>query len=224
MVHFVPSGYVTLQQAIDEIGRHLMPGEWLSHEINLLQSDSSITEDLAAVGEETIATGTPTGRLNRAMNHLLRALFAGEVKAVIARENGEIHPCPPFLWTRPGIRAVFRSGELPVQFRVALEGHITGETGEGRRWVLLPESDVRRLLGALATAPTDVEAEFRAWLAAKIAESAGKELPTRKRIWMEAQAVFGSRLPYRSFQRIWTATAPKEWPALVRRRQAKPTA
>jgi hypothetical protein len=224
MVHFVPSGYVTLQQAIDEIGRHLMPGEWLSHEINLLQSDSSITEDLGGVGEEATATGTPAGRLNRAMNHLLRALFAGEVKAVVARENGEIHSCPPSLWTRPGIRAVFRSGELPVQFRIALEGHIAGETGEGRRWILLPEPDLRRLLGAVAPAPADVEAEFRAWLAAKIDKSAGKELPTRKRIWEEAQGIFGSRLPYRSFQRIWAATAPKEWRAPPRRRQAKPTA
>jgi len=224
MTHFVSSGYITLQQAIDEVGRHVMPHEWLGQETDLLPRDSSVTENLAAVGEEATATGTSTGRLNRAMNHLLRALFAGEVKAVVAREGGEMHPCPSSLWTHPGIRAVFRSGELPVQLRVALEGHMAGERGAGRRWILVPESDVRQLLGALAPEPTDVEAEFRAWLAAKIDESAGKEHPTKKRIWMEAQGVFGSRLPYRSFQRIWTAMVPKEWRPPLRQRQAKPTA
>jgi hypothetical protein len=224
MTHFVSSGYITLQQAIDEVGRHVMPHEWLGQETDLLPRDSSVTENLAAVGEEATATGTLTGRLNRAMNHLLRALFAGEVKAVVARENGEVHPCPLSLWARPGIRAVFRSGELPVHFRVALEGHKTGETGDGKRWILLPQSDVRQVLGALPPEPADVEADFRAWLAARIDASAGKGLPSKKHIWMEAQGAFGSRLPYRSFQRIWAATAPKGWRSPLRRRQVKPTA
>jgi hypothetical protein len=215
---------MTLHQAIDEVGRHLMPQEWLGQETDLLPCDTRVTEDPAAVDEEATGTGTPAGRLNRAMNRLLRALFAGDVKAVIVGESGQMHPCPSSLWARPGIRAVFRSGELPVQFRVTLEGHRSGEVGEEKRWVLLPKPDIRQLLGALAPEPTNAEAEFRVWLAAKIDESVGKERPTKKRIWVEAQGVFGSRLPYRSFQRIWAATVPKAWRSPLRRRQIEPRA
>jgi hypothetical protein len=215
---------MTLHQAIDELGRHLMPREWLGQETDLLPCDTRVTEDPAAVGKEETTAGTPAGRLNRAMNHLLRALFAGDVKAVIVGENGKTHPCPSSLWARPGIRAVFRSGELPVQFRVTLEGHLSGGAGEEKRWVLLPKPDIRQLLGVLASEPTNAEAEFRVWLAAKIDESAGKQRPTKKRIWVEAQGVFGSRLSYRSFQRIWAATIPEAWRSPQRRRQNEPRA
>jgi hypothetical protein len=226
MTDFAPAGYMTLEQAIDDIGRHLMPHEWLCHETDLLRRDSSVTENLAGVGEEAAATDTPVGRLNRALNHLLRALFAGEVKAVVVREHEDTYPCPPSLWNRPGIRAVFRSGELPVQFRVALEGHLTGEPGEGRRWIVVSKPDVRRLLGALAPGRevADVEAEFRTWLTAKVDESAGKEPPSKKRTWAEAQSAFGSRLAYKSFERVWAATVPAEWRRPARKPQPKPTA
>lgn len=207
---FIPSGYVTLEQAVGEIGRHLMPEEWQGQETILLKRSDRAAEEVATVGIPPSATRTAMGRLNWAVNYLLSALFTGDVKAVVAREEGGIRDFASSLWTKPGMRAVFRSGELPVEFRVAVEGH-KAETG--RRWVLLLESDLRRLLRRLATTRgrPDVEAQFRTWLTGKIDAFAGAETPRKKRLWVEAQGVFGSELPYRSFERIWTATVPATW-------------
>ncbi len=211
MAGFVPSGYITLERAIDEVGRQLMPGAWLGQETTLLKRDSRATEEVAAVGGAATATDTPIGRLNRAVNYLLAALFAGDVKAVVAREDGRTRDFPPQLWIRPGIRAVFRSGELPIDFRIAIEGH---KADAGKHWVLLLESDLRRLLrrvGSTRGRP-DVEVQFRAWLARKIDAVAGAaEPPRKKRVWIEAQGVFGPELPFRSFERIWTSTVPATW-------------
>lgn len=221
MTDLATSGYITLEQAVDAVGRRLMPHEWLGQEVNLLKVDSRVTEDVEAVGEEATGTGTPFGRLNRAVNHLLRALFAGDVKAVTTREGGDFREFPAALWMRPGIRVVFRSGELPVNFRVAIEGH---RADAGKRWILVSETDVHRLLSGVAAASevTDVEGEFRAWLATQINERA-KGMPMRKKqAWMEAQRAFSSRLPYRSFERIWTATVPEAWRRSTRAGRAKP--
>ncbi len=218
MEGLTPSGYVTLERAIDEIGRQLMPGAWLGQETTLLKRDNRATEEVAAVDSAATATDTAIARLNRAVNHLLAALFAGDVKAVVAREDGKIRDFSPSLWIRPGMRAVFRSGELPIDFRVAIEGH---KADTGKRWVLLLESDLRRLLRRLGSTRgrPDVEVQFRAWLARKIEEVAGAEPPRKKRLWIEAQGAFGPELPFRSFERIWTAMVPATW---RQRREARP--
>ena len=220
MSDFTSLGYVTLEQAIDAVGRRLMPQEWQGHEIDLLKRDSAIMEGAATAGEEATATHTQVGRLNRAMTYLLRTLSAGDVKAVVAREHGEMNAFPSSLWGMPGTRAVFRSGELPVHFRVALEGH---KAGAGRHRILLSQSDLHHVLGEaapLAELP-DPEIEFREWLVKKTEQYAKAEPPSRKHIWMEAQTAFGSRLPYRSFSRIWAAVAPEAWKRPVRARRAK---
>jgi hypothetical protein len=215
------SGYIAIEQAIDAVGRRLMPHQWLGQEVLLLKSDSRALEETEAASAEATVTETPLGRLNRAVNYLIHALFAGEVKAVTAGEDGHIRDLPAALWMRPGIRAVFGSGKLPINFCVALEGH---RADTGKRWVLVSELDLHRSLAALAAAPAtaDVEAEFGSWLARKIAEHA-EGTPLRKRqTWMEAQGVFGARLPFRSFERIWTATVPQTWQRAVRANRAKP--
>lgn len=221
MTDFAKSGYITLDQAVDAIGRRLMPYEWLGQEINLLKADSRVTEEVEAVGDSATVTDTPVGRVNWAVNYLLRALYAGNVKAVAAREGGDIRDFPSALWIRPGIRAVFRSGELPVDFRVAVEGH---REDAGKRWILVSELELRRLLSALAAGPevADVEAEFRAWLATKVNERADRTPLRKKQTWIEAQGAFGSRLPYRSFEQIWTATVPEGWRRPVRGGRAGP--
>jgi hypothetical protein len=199
---FIPLGYITLEQAVDAVGRYLMPHEWLGTEIGLLKSDIAVTEAAPIVAEEETATDTQVGRLNRALNYLIRALAAGDLNAVVAREDGKISPFPSMLWMSPGVRGVFRAGELPVHLRVAIEGHKAG-----KRWVLLPRSDLRRhLQEAGPPQPTDVENEFRAWLTKRI-EQCAEERPSKKQFWIETQAEFGARLPYRSFNRIWSATA-----------------
>jgi hypothetical protein len=219
MVDFVPLGYVTLEQAIDEIGRHLMPAEWQGPEIILLKRDDRAIEELPAIGA-AVASGTPIGRLSWAINYLVAGLFAGDVKAVVAREDRRLRDVPAALWIRPGMRAVFRTGELPVEFCVAIEGH---KAGTGRRSVLLLGSDLRRLLRRMATTRgrPDVEVQFRAWLARKIDEFAGARPPRKKRIWVEAQGVFGPELPFHSFERIWTAMVPAAW---RRQKRAGPAA
>ena len=200
---FTPLGYITIDQAVDAVGRYLMPHEWLGVETDLLKRDTTITEAAPIVAEEETATDTPVGRLNRALNYLIRALAAGDLNAVAAHEDGEIHPFPSMLWMSPGVRAIFRAGEVPVHLRVALEGH---KAGAGKRWVLFPQSDLRRhLLEAGPPEVIDIENEFRAWLAKRIEQCAG-ERPSGKQLWIETQAAFGARLPYRSFNRIWSAT------------------
>jgi hypothetical protein len=202
---FTPLGYITLEQAVDAVGRYLMPHEWLGTEIGLLRRDTAVTEAAPIVAEEETATDTQVGRLNRALNYLIRTLSAGELNAVVAREDGEIRPFPSMLWMSPGVRGVFRTGELPVHLRVAVGGH-KGDTS--KRWVLLPRSDLRRHLGEAGPPEAiDVEDEFRAWLTKRIEQSAERERPSKKQLWMETQAVFGAGLPYRSFNRIWSATA-----------------
>ena len=201
--HFTPLGYITVEQAVDAVGRYLMPHEWLGLEIDRLKRDTTITEAAPIVAEEETATDTQVGRLNRALNYLIRALAAGDLNAVVAREDGEIRPFPSMLWMSPGVRGVFRAGELPVHLRVAIEGHKAG-----KRWVLLPRSDLRRhLREAGPPEAIDVEDEFRAWLTKRIEQSAEGERPSKKQVWTETQAVFGAGLPYRSFNRIWSATA-----------------
>jgi hypothetical protein len=218
---FVPSGYVTLEQTIDEIGRHMMPSAWQGQETTLLKRDDHVIEEVPGVGGLATATRTAAERLNWAVNYLIAALFAGDVKAAVAREDGGLHDFPPALWMRPGIRAVFRSGELPVDFRTAVEGH---RAGSGRRRILLLESDLRRLLRRLGTTRgrPDVEAQFGAWLARKIDEVAGAEPPQKKRLWVEARGLFGPELPFRSFERIWAATVPANWRRLRGAGPAKP--
>lgn len=219
MADFIPSGYVTIEQAVDRIGKGLMPHDWLGHETDLLRRDSSVTEAGAAAGTRATTTKTQAGRLNRAVNHLRRVLRAGDVKAVVARDDGEVHGFPPSLWAKPEVRAVFRSGELPVEFRVALEGH---KAGAGKRWILISDLELRRVLKSMAErqALFDTEAELRTWLTTKVDEAAGKAPPTKKRMWTEAQEALGSALSYRTFDRVWHTTAPETWrrPAQARRR------
>lgn len=170
-----------------------------------MKRDIAVTEAAPIVAEEETATDTQVGRLNRALNYLVRRLAAGDLNAVVVREEGETHPFPSMLWMSPGARGVFRAGELPVHLRVAIEGH-KGDTG--KRWVLLPRSDPRRhLRGAGPAQPTDVENAFRAWLTKRIEQCAEGERPSKKQVWTETQAVFGAGLPYNSFNRIWSATA-----------------
>lgn len=215
MAYLIPSGYITLEQAVDGIGQRLMPDEWLGHEIDLLRRDSSVTEAGAAAGREAATTKTPAGRLSRAIGHLRRVLRAGDVQAVVAREDGEIHDFPPSFWAKRGIRAVFRSGELPVEFRVVLEGH---KADAGKRWILIPQVELYSVLKRLAErqALFDTEAELRTWLAAKVHEAAGQKPPLKKRIWTEAQEAVGPALSYRTFDRVWHTTAPEAWRRPVR--------
>jgi len=105
-----------------------MPRQWQGQETVLLKRESRATVEVAALGLATTAVDTAIGRLSRAVNYLLAALFAGDVTAVVASEDGRLRDFPPSLWIRPGIRASLRSGELPVEFRVAIEGH-KAETG-----------------------------------------------------------------------------------------------
>lgn len=201
---FTPLGYMTVEQAVDAVGRYLMPHEWLGPELDRLKRDTTITEATPIVAEEETATDTQAGRLNRALNYLIRALAAGDLNAVVAHEDGDIRPFPSMLWMSPGVRDVFRAGELPVHLRVAIEGH---KADTGKRWVLLRRSDLRRhLREAGPPEAIDVEGEFRAWLTKRI-EQCAEERPSKKQLWIETQAVFGARLPYRSFNRIWSATA-----------------
>ncbi len=218
---FVPSGYVTLERAIEEIGRHMMPSDWQGQETTLLKRDDRVIEEVAEVGGVATATRTAIGRLNWAVNYLIAALFAGDVKAVVAREDGRLHDFPPSLWIRPGIRAAFRSGELPIDFRTAIEGH---RVDSSKRWILLLDSDLRRLLRRLGTTRgrPDVEVQFRAWLVGKIDQAAGAEPPRKKRLWREAQGLFGAALPFRSFERIWTEAVPATWRRAKVARSARP--
>jgi hypothetical protein len=210
MAGFIPSGYVTLEQAIAEIGRRMMPNEWQGPETTLLKRDDRVIEEIPEIGSMARATRTALGRLNWAVNYLTAALFAGDVKAVVAREVGVLRDFPPSLWIRPGIRAVFRSGELPIDFCTAVEGH---HADRSKRWILLLEADLRRLLRRLPTTRgrPDVEAQLGAWLAGKIDEFAGREPPRKKRLWVEARRLFGAELPFKSFERIWTALVPANW-------------
>lgn len=221
MAGFVPSGYVTLEQAIKEVGRHLMPNDWQGQETTLLTRDDRVIEEVAEVGSVATAARTSIGRLNWAVNYLVAALFAGDVKAVVEREDGRLHDFPPSLWIRPGIRAAFRSGELPIDLRTAIEGH---RADGSKRWILLLEADLRRLLRRLGTTRgrPDVEVQLRAWLARKIDEAAGAEPPRKKRVWLEAQGLFGSALPFRSFERIWTESAPATWRRAKAARPVRP--
>jgi hypothetical protein len=156
MVDFVPSVYVTLQEAIDEIGRHLMPAQWQGPELILLQRGDSAIEEALAIGG-AVATGAPIGRLSWAVNYLVSGLFEGDVKAVIAREDGRLRDLPAALWIRPGIRAVFRSGELPTEFCIAVEVH---KADTGKRWVCRrsAEHDTSRR----ATTPADIRGQLQA--------------------------------------------------------------
>jgi hypothetical protein len=221
MIDFGKSGYIPLEQAVEAIGRRLMPHQWLGQEITLLKRNSRAIEEVEAVGEEATNVAAPLGRLNRAVNHLIRALFAGEVKAVLASEGGDFHDLPAAIWMQPGIRGAFAAGEFPINFRVALEGH---KVDARPRWVLVSELDLHRLLAPLigGVEGGDVEGEVRAWLEKKIAEHAKHPPMRRRQAWMEAKGEFGARLPYRSFERIWTATIPAAWRRPSRPRAAKP--
>lgn len=211
---------MTLEQAIDAIGRRLMPRDWLGQEISLLETDKHIAEELEVAAAEA-AADTPLGRLNRAVNHLLRALAAGDMKAVAIDEHGHSHDVPTALWRRREIRAVFRPGELPDEFRVAVEGH---RAGVGSRWVRVSHLDIDRMLTELASGPevTDVEGEFRTWLAAKVEQPAHGTPVSKSDTWAEAQRIFGARMPYHTFERIWSATVPRAWRRSGRAGRAEP--
>lgn len=207
MTDFIPLGYMTMEQALDEVGRHLMPDEWRGTEIALLKSDSALLEEIST-SEEAPTADILSRRLNRALRFLIRALFVGDVNAVIVREHGEVRPFPSSLWQSPSARTIFRAGELPVQLHVALEGH---KADAGKRWVLIPRPALHRMLsetGPGAELP-DIESELRAWLTKKIEECAARGRPSKKQLWTEAQAFFGPPLGYRFFSRIWSAIAPK---------------
>jgi hypothetical protein len=220
MEGFVPSGYVMLEQAVDEVGRHLMAEQWRGQETILLKRDPRATEPLAAVGGAATATDTALGRLNRAVNHLTAALFASDLRAIVLAEDGTIRDCPPSFWIKPEMRSAFRSGELPTGLRVALKGH---KADIGKCRVLVLESDLRRLVRRLKSTRgrPDVEIQFRSWLARKVDEVAAMSPPQKKRLWVEAQSVFKSELPFRSFERIWAATVPATWRRSKGARQAK---
>jgi hypothetical protein len=204
------AGYMSLEEAVDAIGRRLMPRIWLGQETGLLEADRHVAEKLEIAAAETGAVDTPLGRLNRAVNHLLRALAAGDVNAIAVDQHGHSREFPAALWGRPGIRAVFRPTELSDEFRVAVEGH---RAGVGSRWVRVSRLDIDRMLTELAAGPevTDVEAEFRAWLAANIVQPPHGRPVSKNDIWSQAQRLFASRLPYHTFERIWSATVPPAW-------------
>jgi hypothetical protein len=221
MTDIAATGYITLEHAVDALGRRLMPREWLGQEVTLLETDRHVSEKLEGATAEAAAIDTPLGRLNRAVNYLLRALSAGDVKAVTIDEHGHSRDFPAALWSRPGIRAVFRPGQLPDEFRVAVEGH---RLAVGSRWVRVSHLDIDRMLTELAAGPevTDVEGEFRAWLAAKVEDRARGKAVSKKETWSQAQRTFGSRMPYHAFERIWSETVPQEWRRPERASRAKP--
>jgi hypothetical protein len=214
-------GYMSLEEAVDAIGRRLMPRTWLGPEVGLLEIDKHVAEELEVQAAEAGGAGTPLGRLNRAVNYLLRALLAGEVEAVIFDEHGRSHDVPAPLWGRPEVRVVFRPGEVPDEFRVAVEGH---KIGEGSRWLRVSHLDIDRMLTELAAGPevTDVAGEFRAWLAAKLRERAEGKPVFQNETWAQAQRAFADRMPFHAFERIWTETVPEEWRHKERVRRAKP--
>jgi hypothetical protein len=215
------AGYTTLEQAADAIGRRLMPREWRGQEIELLEGDKHIAEELEASATEPASIGTPLGRLNRAVNYLLQAVIAGDVKAILVDEHGHHRDFPAALWQRPGVRAVFRPGEVPDEFRVAVEGH---KIDVSKRWARVSQLDLHRLLSGLVGGPevSDVEGEFRAWLAAKLEERPRDETLSKNETWAEAQRVFASRMPFHTFERIWAATVPEDWRRPARLARAKP--
>jgi hypothetical protein len=215
------AGYVTLEQAVEAIGRQLMPHDWLGEEISLLETDKHVPEELELAAAEAAAIDTPLGRLNRAVNYLLRALSAGDVKAVTVDEHGHSRDVPPTLWGRPGSRAVFRPGELPDEFRVMVEGH---KVGVGKRWVRVSALDIHRIRTELVGGPevTDVEGEFRAWLAARLEKRPKDQVLSKTETWFQAQHVFASRMPYHAFERIWMETVPQEWRRPAPPGRAKP--
>lgn len=201
---FTPLGYITVEQAVEMIGRHLMPHNWLGVETDLLRRDTTITDAAPIVAEEEPIADNPVGRLNRALNYLIPALAAGDLNAVVARADGKIQSFPSGLWLSQGARAIFRDGELPVALRVAIAGH---KVDAGKRWVLFSESDLHRHLREAEPAEgANVEDEFRAWLATEIQQCPGGKRHPRKWYWTKAQSMFGLRLPYRTFNRIWSAT------------------
>lgn len=221
MTDFVPSGYVTIEEAVDRIGRRLMPRHWLGHETDLLKRDHDVTQATAVLDRRAAARAAQAKRLRRAVDHLRRALSAGDVKAVVAHDGGEVRDFPPSSWREPGMRAVFRSGELPAEVRVALEGH---KAGAGRHWIYISAAEIEGVLDRIAArqAAREVEPEFARWLAKRVDEAAGQEPPTKKRVWTDARAVFDARLSYRIFDRVWNATVPESWRRLARTRPAKP--
>lgn len=219
---FVPSGYVTIEEAVDKIGRGLMPRDWLGHEVDMLKQDRSVTEAIAVVDHRTAARTAQAKRLGRAVSHLQRVLSDGDVKAVVAHDSGAVRDFPPSFWREPAMRAVFRSGELPAEIRIDLEGP---KAGAGKRWIFISEVELRSTLERIAASQvlSDVESEFAVWLSRRIDEAAGQKPPTKKRVWMDAQAAFDSRLSYRIFERVWHATVPETWRRPSRARAAKPT-
>ncbi len=220
MMSVTAAGYMTLEQAVDAIGRRLMPRNWLGDEITLLGGEKHISEELESADAEPAAIDTAVKRLNRAVHFLLSALANGDVKAMIVDELGHSRDFPAPLWGRPGIRAVFRQGELPEEFRIALEGH---KAAVGAHWVRVLQSDIDRALAELTGGPTDVEAELRAWLAAKIEKRAQGQRVSKNATWSQAQRAFGSRMPFHAFKRIWSATVPQEWRRPEHTGGAKPT-
>jgi hypothetical protein len=210
MTSVAVAGYMTLEQAADAIDSRSMPRDWLGQEIILLETDKHVSEELEAAAAEPPAVDTPLGRLNRAINHLLRALSDGDAKAVVVDEHGHTRDFPAALWGRPGIRALFRPGELPDEFRVAVEGH---KIDVSKRWVLVSKQDIHRILSELASGPevTDVEGEFRAWLAAKLERRAQGNPVSKHETWSQAQRAFASRMRFHAFERIWTEMVPHDW-------------
>lgn len=213
--------YMTLEQAVDAIGSRLMPQHWRGQEVNLLESDRHALEEPQAVAAPA-AIGTPLGRLNLAVSYLIRALSAGDVKAVVIDELGHARDFPSALWGRPEARALFRPGKLPDEFRIAVEGQ---RAGVDSRWVRVSHLDVHRMLTGLAAGPEvrDVEGAFRAWLSAKLEERAQGRPVSKNKTWSEAQRDFSSRMPYHAFERIWNETVPQDWRHPKRPSRAKPT-
>jgi hypothetical protein len=221
MMGIAISGYMTLEEAVDAIGHRLMPRNWLGQEVDLLETDKHIAEELEVAAAAAPPINTPLGRLNRAVNYLLRALCAGGVKAVIVDGHGHSRDFPAALWGRPGIRAVFLPGELPNEFRVPVEGH---RMVAGSRWVRVSHLDIDRMLTEMGAGPevTDVESEFRAWLAAKLEKRAQGKPVYKNETWSQAQRAFASRMPFHAFERIWSETVPQEWRRRERPSRAKP--
>jgi hypothetical protein len=221
MADVAVEGYMTLEQAVDAIGRRLMPQDWLGQEVRLLEAGKHISEELEAAAAEPPTVDTPLGRLNRAVNYLLRALSDGDAKAIAVNAYGHRRDFPAELWGRPGVRILFQPGALPDEFRVALEGH---KSDVSERWILVSKLDIHRILSELASGleVTDVEGEFRAWLAAKLEERMQGRPVSKHETWSQAQRAFGSRMRYHAFERIWTDTVPEEWRRPERPGRAKP--
>jgi hypothetical protein len=189
MAEFVPSGFVTLRDAVDLTGRHLLGPAWTGNEIRQLRFP---------------APKRSLRRLESAVHELRSLLGSDMVSAIAVFENGQTFPVPTALWLSQDGRAVFNTGNLSVgNLREALRAR---REGTRTRHILLRRTELE---GALANALNQAGSERRltvkaehdchTWLTDMM--RAGK--PTKKKTAYreEAQSQFG--VGQRAFDRAW---------------------